>query len=208
MKCPEEAIEYMHDYLDEEISEEHKGYLKKHLHECEDCRTYFHELKKAIALVQSTSHITAPADFTAKVMANLPEENKKVKTQRWFRNHPFFTAAALFFVLMSGTVLSTWNQDQEFSFSKQTNLVVENDTVIVPKGKTVEGDIVVRNGDIKVEGEVKGNVTVIHGKQYMASAGNVTGEIKEVDQLFEWLWYNIKGTGKEVLNMKDNEEKE
>ncbi|RFU69971.1 anti-sigma factor [Peribacillus saganii] len=207
MKCPNEAIEYMHEYLDEEISEENKELLKKHLQECEDCRNYFHELKKAIALVQSTSHIAAPADFTARVMANLPEENKKVKAKRWFRNHPFLTAAAMFFVLMSGTVLSTWNQDQQFSFSKQPSLVVENGTVIVPKGKTVEGDIVVRNGDIKVEGRVKGNVTVINGKQYMASAGNVTGEIEEVDQLFEWLWYNIKGTGKEVLDINENEEK-
>jgi hypothetical protein len=51
---------------------------------------------------------------------------------------------------------------------------------------------VVRNGEIKVEGKVNGNVTVINGNQYLASAGQVTGEIQELDQLFEWVWYTIK----------------
>ena len=33
-------------------------------------------MKKAVALVQSTSHIKAPDDFTARVMAQLPKEKK------------------------------------------------------------------------------------------------------------------------------------
>ena len=45
---------------------------------------------------------------------------------------------------------------------------MEGQTVIVPNGEVVKGDIVVKNGDIVVEGEVDGNVTVING-QYMAS---------------------------------------
>ena len=48
-----------------------------------------------------------------------------------------------------------------------------------------------KNGDIVIEGEVDGNVTVING-QYMASTAVVTGQIEEIDEMFEWLWYKIK----------------
>ena len=56
-------------------------------------------------------------------------------------------------------------------------------------GETIEGNVVVQNGDIRIEGEVKGNVTVINGQKYMVKAGNVTGDIEVIDQAFEWMWY-------------------
>ena len=81
----------------------------------------------------------APDDFTANVMARLPKEKKKIRMQRWLKNHPMLAAASLFFILMMGSVFSTWNQDREFSVSKQKNLVVKNNTVIVPKGEKCQG---------------------------------------------------------------------
>ncbi|MDZ5474161.1 anti-sigma factor [Bacillus sp. 31A1R] len=213
MNCPDKFVQYMHEYLDEEISTEHEKELKNHLQKCEDCYSHFHELEKAIALVKSTSHIQAPSDFTANIMARLPKEKKKVGVQRWFRHHPMLTAASLFIVLMVGSVLSTWNQEQEFSVSKQPNLIVQNDTVIVPEGEVVKGDIVVRNGKIQIEGQVEGNVTVINGdvtdingEKYLASAGQVTGEIREVNEVFDWIWFQIKKTAKEVVNVFDKDE--
>ncbi|MEH6942971.1 zf-HC2 domain-containing protein [Bacillus sp. JJ722] len=206
MKCSNEIIEYMHEYLDNEISVEHESILRHHLQECVDCQAHFHELKKAILFVQSTSNMVAPSDFTQKVMANLPKEKRKVGMKRWFKNHPFLTAASLFVVLMGGSIMSYWKEDYQFSFSKQPELVVENDTVIVPEGKTVSGDVVVRNGNIKIEGEVDGNVTVINGEKYLASAGSVSGEIKEIDEMFEWLWYQIKDGTKQLVNLIKNPE--
>lgn len=199
----------MHEYLDEEISVEHEKELKLHLHQCADCYNYFHELEKAIALVKSTSHIQAPSDFTANLMAKLPKEKRKVGVQRWLRHHPLLTAASLFIVLMMGSMFSTWNQEQEFSVSKQPNLIVQNDMVIVPEGEVIKGDVVVRNGTIKIEGQVDGNVTVINGEKYLASAGHVTGDIKEVNEVFDWIWYHIKKTAKDVVNVFDgSDEKE
>jgi anti-sigma factor RsiW len=198
MKCDTKYIEYMHDYLDEDLSSEHEKVLRDHLLHCSECQQHFHELKKAIALVQSTSHIQAPSDFTAKVMAQLPDEKKMVRVKRWMRIHPLVTAAALFFILMLGSFVSMWGEDQDLAVSKQPNIRVEGDTVIVPEGEIVEGDLIVRNGDLKIEGEVNGNVTVINGKQYLASAGNVTGEIEEIDQLFEWILYHLKKGVKET----------
>lgn len=208
MKCPEQVIDYMHEYLDDEISEEHEKILREHLQSCSDCQEYFRELNKAIALVQSTSHIQASDDFTSKVMAGLPKEKKKTEIQRWFRSHPLLTAASLFLALMTGSIFSTWNEEHQFSVSKQPNLIVENDTVIVPEGEVVKGDVVVRNGKVKIEGEVQGDVTVINGEKYMASAGNVTGEITEVNEVFEWIWYHIKDTVKNTANLFDSDEKE
>ena len=97
--------------------------------------------------MQSTSHIQAPAEFTEKIMASLPKEKRKVGVQRWFMKHPFLAAASLFMILMAGSLASAWNQDQQFSVSKQSNLIVQNDTVIVPEGEVVKGDVTVRNGN-------------------------------------------------------------
>ncbi|WP_453992334.1 zf-HC2 domain-containing protein [Bacillus nitroreducens] len=209
MNCSEKDItELMHNYLDEDISEEEEKVLREHLQTCESCQQHFHELKKTIALVQSTSHISAPSDFTLKVMQNLPKEKRTVSFRRWFREHPMLTAASLFLVLMAGSLFSVWSESDEFSVSKQPNLIVENNTVIVPEGETISGDVVVRNGKIVIEGAVDGNVTVINGEKYMAAAGNVTGEIKEVNQIFEWLWYHMKKIGTDVIHVFDHEDEE
>ena len=102
---------------------------------------------------------------------------------------------------MGGSLLSVWSGEQQFSVSKQPNLIVNNNTVIVPEGEVVKGDVVVKNGTLKIEGEVDGNVTIINGEQYRASAGNVTGDIEEINEVFEWIWYHVKSTGKDMLNM-------
>jgi anti-sigma factor RsiW len=204
MKCDQKYIEYMHDYLDEDLTFEHEKELREHLSQCSECQQHFHELKKAIALVQSTSHIQAPFDFTVKVMQKLPQEKKVVQVKRWLRVHPLFTAAAVFFVLMYGSLLTMWSEDQELAVSKQPNLRIEGNTVIVPEGTTIQGDLVVKNGDLKITGEVRGNVTIINGERYLASAGSVTGEINEIDQMFEWIWYHIKKGVKESLSLFDS----
>jgi anti-sigma factor RsiW len=196
----------MHEYLDEEIDPANEMILREHLKGCKECETLFNEFKKTIAVVKGTSKMQAPPDFTAKVMASLPKEKKKVGMQRWLRNHPLIAAASLFLVLMMGSVLSTWNQEQEFSVSKQENLVVQNNTVIVPEGEVVKGDVIVRNGELKIEGEVQGDVTVINGEKYLASAGHVTGQIEEVNEVFDWIWYHMKKTAFDVIDIFNESE--
>ena len=206
MKCNDEIVDLMHEYLDEEIDPENEMILREHLKGCKECETLFNEFRKTIAVVKGTSKMQAPPDFTAKVMASLPKEKKKVGMQRWLRNHPLIAAASLFLVLMMGSVLSTWNQEQEFSVSKQENLVVQNNTVIVPEGEVVKGDVIVRNGELKIEGEVQGDVTVINGEKYLASAGHVTGQIEEVNEVFDWIWYHMKKTAFDVIDIFNESE--
>jgi anti-sigma factor RsiW len=201
VKCNDEIVNLMHEYLDDEIDPQNEMILREHLKDCKDCETLFNEYKKTIAVVKGTSRMNAPSNFTAKVMASLPKEKKKVSMQRWLRNHPLIAAASLFLVLMLGSVFSTWNQEREFSVSKQENLLVQNDTVIVPAGEVVKGDVIVRNGTLKIEGEVQGDVTVINGEKYLASAGHVTGQIEEVNEVFDWIWYHMKKTAFDVIDI-------
>ena len=195
--CPENVLHLMDDYLDGDISQNDERQLREHLESCSDCRKLYQELSKTIAFVQSASHIQAPADFVQKTMARLPKEKQRAGVQRWFRRHPMLAAAALFCVLMSAALFTNFNDDQQFAFTKQPNLVVEGQTVVVPEGEKVVGDLTVRNGDLRVEGELEGNVTIVNG-QYMASSGVITGEIEEIDKAFEWLWYTIKNGFKDA----------
>ncbi|MFS1516705.1 anti-sigma factor [Bacillus sp. SM2101] len=206
MKCPENIVYLMHEYLDEDISLEDKNLLIDHVKSCEDCEAHFHELKKSIALVQSISHVEAPSNFTNNVMQSLPKEKRSAGARRWLRNHPFLTAASLFIVLMAGSIFSNWTEDDQFSVSKQPNLIIQNTTVTVPEGEIVEGPVIVKNGTLKIEGEINGDATVINGDQYLASAGNVTGEIKEINELFEWLWYHLKDIAKDTVNLFDQDQ--
>lgn len=195
MPCSKKIVQWMHDYLDGDIQKEEQQQLHTHIQQCKACREHFYALKKTVAFVENVSHFTPSDDFTKKVMYNLPREKRRVRWKRWFTHHPFLTAASLFLLLSTSSLWAVWQENDEFSFSKQEHLIVQNHTVIVPEGKAVEGDIVVRNGDIKIEGEVHGNVTVINGHKYLASAGEVTGQIEEVNEVFDWIWYNIKRVG-------------
>lgn len=98
--CPEHIIDYMHDYLDGDISREHEQELKQHLHSCGDCKQLMQELSETIAFVKSASHITAPPHFEAAVMARLPKPKSRMGMQKWIRRHPFFVAAAVFFAYL------------------------------------------------------------------------------------------------------------
>lgn len=202
--CPQYITDYMHDYLDGDIRLEHERELKRHLQDCSDCQLHMHELSDAIAFVKSATHVEAPPQFETAVMSRLPKPRHRAGVQKWLRRHPMLAAAAVFCILMSASLLSSFSNNQQFSVTKQPNLVVDGQTVIVPAGEIVEGDIVVTNGDLLVEGEVDGNITVINGK-YMASSAVVTGQIEEIDEAFEWLWYKIKSMAEDVMTFNDKE---
>jgi anti-sigma factor RsiW len=192
-----EISHLIHRFLDQEASREEEAMLRSHIADCAACKQHFYELKKSIAFVQSLSHTKAPIGFTNSVMSKLPKEKRRVSWQSGLKRHPFLVAASLFVVLMAGSIMSTWSQGQgrfEFSAPHSQHLKVDEakHTVIVPAGQTIEGDIVVRNGNIEVDGEVKGNVVAIDGEVYMASTAHISGDTQEINKALEWIWYNTK----------------
>ncbi|WP_338012136.1 anti-sigma-W factor RsiW [Alkalihalophilus marmarensis] len=209
MKCEQSYEQLIHKYLDGEATSTERQTLEKHLNECSHCKMHVRELKKAIAFVQSASHIEAPKDFTANVMANLPQKKTTSKTKstwkRWMKNHPILVAAAVFILLMSTSVSTLWqgNNNDQISFTGSGNVQIDHESgrVIVPEGEVIDGDLVVRNGELVVEGEVRGNILLVNSQPYLASAGSVSGEIDEVDQVLDWIWYHTKTFFNEVLSI-------
>jgi anti-sigma factor RsiW len=207
--CPEQIVHYMHAYLDGDISREEERLLKEHLDSCKECKGIMNGLTESIAFIGSATKINAPDNFVNNVMTRLPKEKSQAGAQRWLRKHPLFAAAAMFLILMSATLFSSYENDEQFSVTKQPNLIVEGQTVLVPAGETVKGDIVVKNGKLRVEGEVDGNITVIRGSKYMASTAIVTGKSEEIDKVFDWLWYKMKEIVKDILpSSKDGKQDE
>ncbi len=203
--CPEQIVHCMHAYLDGDIRHDDEQLLMKHLAECPSCQKLMDDLTDAIEFIEQAEPIEAPVGFVNDVMARLPKEKSQVGIQRWLRKHPLLAAAAMFFVLMSASIFSGYGNDQQFSVTKQPNLIVEGETVTVPEGEVIKGDIIVKNGELRIEGEVDGNVTVIRGSKYMASTAVVTGTSEEIDQAFDWLWYKIKETVKDIFKTGDGE---
>ncbi|MEK5036683.1 anti-sigma factor family protein [Sporosarcina sp. FSL K6-3457] len=197
--CPEHIVHYMHAYLDGDISRAEERELKQHMDSCAQCKEIMNGLTESIAFIGSAAQIQAPNHFVDGVMARLPKEKSQAGFQRLLRKHPFFAAAAMFIILMSASLFSSYGNDQQFSVTKQPNLIVEGQTVLVPEGETVKGDIIVKNGTLRIEGQVDGNVTVIRGSKYMASTAIVTGKSEEIDKVFDWLWYKMKKTVTDIF---------
>lgn len=202
MNC-EQAARQIHDYLDEDISQHDEQELKKHLLQCMDCKRRFHSLQQTIAIVQSASHIYAPHDFTDRVLAALPKETAMQLWKKRLQRHPFLVAASLFVLMMAGSTTAYWYEDNQFQLSAEQMQKLEIDNagnnIIVPANSVVSGDIVVRNADITVEGQVQGNVVAIDGRIYLASTGQITGEREEIHQAVEWVWYNLKKVAYQII---------
>lgn len=205
--CPERIVHFMHEYLDGEISREHELELKSHLQSCEACQAHMHELSDVVAFVKGAAHIEAPNDFNHSVIARLPKEKSSAGVSKWLRRHPVLAAAAMFLLLMSSALFTNFNDEQQFSFTKQENVLVKGETVIIPEGQVVKGDLVVRNGDVQIDGELDGNLTIINGTAYMASTANVTGTSEEINEVFDWLWFHIKDGAKNVVSFFEKEDK-
>ena len=198
----------MHAFLDGEITNEEEQIMNEHLKLCVECRETFEELEQTVTLFKAVDVVEAPTGFVNGVTARLPRQTVKKGPNKWLRQHPFMVAAAMFLLLMSASFFSSFENEQQFSFTKQPNLVVEGETVVVPAGETVVGDLVVKNGNLRIEGEVDGDVTVIRGSKYMASTAVITGSSEEINEIFDWLWYKMKSVAKEIIPASKEEKLE
>ncbi|MCL7749666.1 anti-sigma factor family protein [Halalkalibacter alkaliphilus] len=208
MKCEQKYEELIQKLVDSEATDEEKKQLDQHLTSCAPCRQHLKELKKVIAFVQSASHIEAPPSFTKDVMARLPERKQTSKWKQWTRKHPLLVSAAVFFLLMLASVSSLWNTGNEqvvVTGSGKVQIDQESGKVIVPEGEVIEGDLIIRNGLLQVDGEVQGNVLLVNSESYYASVGHVSGEIQELNQALDWVWYHVKNFFKEVVSFTNNE---
>jgi len=205
VKCQEKFQQLIHNYLDGDLTQEDEIKLRTHLEDCETCQTHFHELSRTITLIQSTEQLQAPNNLVQDVMEKLPTEKRYIKYMRSIKRYPVLTAVAIFLLIIGSAIFSLWDQSSELVISKKDGLEINGDLVIVPKGVTIEGDLFVKNGDLKVEGSVEGDVTLMNGEliesqnnddfkngDLVATVGDINGELYHVEQLGDWIWYHLK----------------
>ncbi|OOE08987.1 zf-HC2 domain-containing protein [Fictibacillus arsenicus] len=210
MQCEASVFdELMNRVLDGEATKEEERVFHAHLEECESCKEEYEMLLETLKELQLQNHnIKAPEGFTRAVMAKLPKEKQQIKWKRWMQRHPALTAAAIFMFFMAVSVFTSYNQQDLAVVKGEGNLQIKKAerVVVVPAGETIKGDLVVENADVRIEGRVEGDVTVIKGNQYLASAGEVTGHSQEIGQVVEWVWYKLKSlvsTKEETMQNND-----
>lgn len=193
MNC-KEALPLIHDYLDGELAKEQTGQLERHLAECAACAGLLRAFERTEAWIRSTDRTDVPAGLSAKVMLSLPPASGNRSLLRWMRRHPAAAAAAAFFVIMVSSFLSLWNQGTQLAVRGDDleGIVIEGNKVIVPPEATVEGDLVVENGTVQVDGDLRGNLIVIDGTVALASTAHISGSITEVDRALDWIWFKVK----------------
>lgn len=195
MEC-KESLNRMHQYFDEDLDARQILEFRRHLLTCPSCNRHFQQLEQTEVWIKSSfSPISAPERLTSHIMNILPPEKKKAVWERWLKRHPAVSIASLFLLVMFGSFFSLWNQDKELVVkgSDLSQVVINGHTVIVPKGRTVDGNLTVENGKIELEGDVNGNVIVVDGTLALASTAHVAGEIKMIDQVLSWLWFKANG---------------
>ncbi|WLD93573.1 polymer-forming cytoskeletal protein [Alkalihalobacillus sp. AL-G] len=197
MNCDHKYISYMYKWIDETIEPLEKIELLQHVKACSRCQKKFEEIKSVDHLLDIHRTLKAPNGFTSKVLDRLPKEKTSTKANRWFKSHPLLTAAVVFLLLMSSAIFSEWGSHTNEPISVSANgaqvrIDEELGKVIVPEGEVVKGDLVVHNGDVEIAGKVQGDVTVINGSHYLASAGHIAGDSEEIHRVTEWVWYKVK----------------
>lgn len=202
MDC-KQASSLMHDYLDDDLERGRAVELKSHLESCSACNERFRELERTelmlfAAIKQRTAHVSD--DLVDRIVSKLPSQRKQQAWIGWIRRHPALTAAAMFLVVMLFSAISLWESDDQLvvKTADPDQVIINGNTVTVPSGSKIAGNLTVENGKAEIYGDVEGNLTVIDGSYYQASTAHIAGEIKSIDQALDWIWYRITNVFTEV----------
>ncbi|MFC6335201.1 zf-HC2 domain-containing protein [Paenibacillus septentrionalis] len=208
------AIEFIHQYLDGELENHQHEQLNTHLKQCESCMKTYEQLERTdalsrFALQSSMANERKPAEVSnlkQSILAQLPSTRStqsKARFVRWLYRYPGLTAAAVFLAVMVISMFASWDQDAKLVISGSQEdlqyIVIEGNTVIVPEGIELTGDLVVENGIVEVKGAVSGDVTVIDGQMVLASTGHIAGQSKVIDQALDWFWYKVTSSFSDVI---------
>ncbi|BBH24043.1 hypothetical protein Back11_53880 [Paenibacillus baekrokdamisoli] len=194
------AIVWIHDYLDDDLPHDNVAELKAHLFSCPACCARLEQLERTEALAHKMMDSCVVIDaghsvqLKERIMSALPYKRRAASSfTRWIRNHPAITVAAVFALVMFASFTAMWEQNTDLTVrgSDLAQVVIEGDTVTVPVGAHINGDLTVSNGTANVLGDVEGDVTVIGGSLYQASTAHISGQVKKIDQALDWFWYKV-----------------
>ncbi|WP_258525655.1 zf-HC2 domain-containing protein [Paenibacillus sp. YN15] len=192
MQCSE-AIAVMHDYFDEEIDAASASELKKHLESCPSCRQLFKQMESTEALLRVPLKTATPARLKESIMSSIPRTAKRKRWGRMLRLHPIAAAAFVILMIVLVHYTSRVYSDQDMVVQGALDqLFITGDTLVVPEGVTVYGNLKVKRGRIQIDGNVEGDVTVINGSYSLASTAYISGRVTMIDAALDWVWYRIR----------------
>ncbi|WP_040949376.1 zf-HC2 domain-containing protein [Gorillibacterium massiliense] len=194
MNC-KDALSRIHEFLDGDLSGQEAVDLKKHLLSCPECHRLFRELETTEALVRSCPRPTVSEGFAERLMTRLPAApRRRYSWIQWVKRHPAITAASVFLLVMMGSFLSLWNQDTQMTVKggDLDQYVISDDTVYLPAGHKAKGNLMVRGGNVQIDGTLQGNLVVVDGTYHTASTAEVSGKVYEINQAAEWLLYQLR----------------
>ncbi|HEX7057031.1 MAG TPA: polymer-forming cytoskeletal protein, partial [Bacilli bacterium] len=179
--------------LDGDIKSDQAGALREHLRNCRSCSDRLRQLEHAEALVRHMPTIEAPLELSERIMRAIPRNRAGRTLFGWVKKHPAAVAAAAFAVIMLVSYMSLWDKGTELVVKggDLDQVEIRDDTVIVPAGHTVHGNLFVENGKIQVDGDVDGNLVVVDGQMYKASTANIAGDVTNINRALDWIWYRV-----------------
>ncbi|MGP4074028.1 hypothetical protein ACTWQB_16050 [Piscibacillus sp. B03] len=210
MACNHIFEEELHRLLIHELSHDEENCLKKHLMECKECQGHYQELKKVDQQLSELQEVEAPKNLKQNILNQLPKDSKVKKVSKTVKEHPLISAAVVFFVMLFTSTMSSFHSNQQLSLSKHEGVITEGDRVIIPEGQVIEGDFIVRNAEVVLEGKIKGNLTLVNsqiietGAHYDYRVANwthhVEGKVVEIDQYFAWMYHRAENEFKNFLS--------
>ena len=206
MQC-EKARVIMHESLDGELDQLTESQFIIHLASCSECARIFEQLKQTESFlnvhVTTIENVDDTIDqdkqtFQQRLRAyrlkrQLPPPKKRLIFRQWLkkRGGAMFISIALGALLGAG-IVHIWHEVYNKNvLMVQSNslqeLIIENKQVIVPLNKTIQGDLIVRHGNVKVYGNIVGNLTVVDGEAEIVKGAKIEGNVKTVNRFMDWL---------------------
>lgn len=183
----------MHEYLDGELRQAGMIELRAHLTDCPDCRALFKKMEGVESIIRLPDRCSSPKDMTGRIMAQLPEPRRRNALGAWLKRHPVAVIAWGLCMILLLNVASLFYLDRDMVVQGALDqLIFEGDTVIVPDGVTVNGDLKIKRAKLQVNGHVEGNVTIIDGSYQLASTAYISGHVTVIDRMLEWAWFKLK----------------
>lgn len=192
MSC-QEALSLMHEYLDGDLDRNAALELKKHLVACPDCNRLFRDMMGTESLIATLPKPAVPDGLSERIMAQIPKPKPTSTWKNWVRRHPAVTAVSLFLIVMAVSLFSLSGQNQGLTIKGDhlDRLVIEGNTVVVPSGYTLEGKLMVKGGNVRIDGDVNGDLVIVDGNYQLASTAQISGQITQIDKTLEWILYQV-----------------
>jgi anti-sigma factor RsiW len=193
MNC-RDMVPLIHAHLDRTLDQAEQGLLQQHLIECQACNTLLDRYEQTEAFIQYMPEPVVSEDLTERIMKALPKQERSVRFKGWVKRHPAVSVAVVFMMVMMSSFLSLWDTEQNLVLkgADLDDIVIEGNTVIIPAGRTVDGDLFVENGQLQVDGVVQGNLTIVDGSVHMASTASIAGQVTSVNQTIDYFWFKVK----------------